>query len=149
MESLLSAGNAEEIISRLNRLQANTQPQWGKMTVSQMMAHAQEPLKVATGKLKLKQSLIGVLFGKMAKKQLLKPEPFKKNLPTAPEFKVKDERAFDTEKQHLIDLINDYVKNGPKGITSDAHPFFGKMTIEEWDALQWKHLDHHLRQFGV
>ena len=90
MESLFSAGNAEAIISRLNRLQASTQPQWGKMTVSQMMAHAQEPLKVATGKLKLKQSLIGVLFGKMAKKQLLKPEPFKKNLPTAPEFKVKN-----------------------------------------------------------
>ena len=34
-------------------------------------------------------------------------------------------------------------------VTQDPHPFFGRMTGEEWDRLLWKHLDHHLRQFGV
>ncbi|MEO8148379.1 MAG: DUF1569 domain-containing protein [Bacteroidia bacterium] len=149
MKSLFNQSDTKEIIDRINRLTPETKAQWGKMNVSQMLAHAQAPLHIATDKLKLKRGLIGILFGRIAKKQLMKPEPFKKNLPTAPEFVRKDERVFKAEKENLIDSINSFTKAGSSGITKEAHPFFGKMTAEEWDILQWKHLDHHLRQFGV
>jgi hypothetical protein len=106
-------------------------------------------LHVASGKVILKQSIIGKLFGKIAKRQLMRPEPFKKNMPTAPEFIVKKKPGFEAEKDKLINLIKSFSQNGHGGITKETHPFFGKMTMEEWDALQYKHLDHHLRQFGV
>jgi hypothetical protein len=114
-----------------------------------MITLCESPLKVALGEMPLKQSLICLLFGKIAKKQLLKPEPFKKNLPTAPEFVVKNTPDFDAEKQKLKSLIQRFSTTDKTLIIARPHPFFGKMTGEEWGVLQWKHLDHHLRQFGA
>lgn len=72
-----------------------------------------------------------------------------KNAPTAPGFVIKDERDEEKEKQNLIVAINNFSEKGKARQLGDKHPFFGKMTHEEWDTLQWKHLDHHLKQFGV
>jgi hypothetical protein len=148
-KSLFDPANNKEIVDRLNRLTKDSKPLWGKMDVNQMLAHSQIPLLVASGELKLKQGLIGKLFGRMAKHSLMKPTPFKPNLPTAPEFIVKGNRNFKEEKERLIHLVEKFSKTGEAGLTKEAHPFFGKMTSSEWDTLQWKHLDHHLRQFGV
>lgn len=149
MESLFDTNENKLIIERIEMLLPDSKAVWGKMTVSQMLAHSQVPLHVATGKLKLKRNLIGILFGKMAKNSLMKPKPFSKNLPTAPEFIVKKDKIFDTEKAKLIELLSSFLKAGPSSITKEPHPFFGVMTAHEWDKLQWKHIDHHLRQFGV
>jgi hypothetical protein len=149
MKSLFNPHDNQAIISRINKLSENTRPLWGKMTVAQMVAHAQNPLYVAFGEKKLKQGLIGLLFGKMAKKKLMADAPFKKNLPTAKSFLVKDERNFQAEKNKLLQLVDRFITQGESALTKEPHPFFGKLTTNEWDILQWKHLDHHLRQFGV
>jgi hypothetical protein len=90
-----------------------------------------------------------LLFGKLAKKSVVGEKPFKRNLPTAPSFIVKGEKNFEEEKAKLLELVNTFASGGEKGLTKDPHPFFGAMTPREWDTSQWKHLDHHLRQFGV
>jgi len=149
MKSLFDPLVNKEIVDRIDSLTPDAKAQWGKMNVAQMLTHAQRPLKVAYGELQLKRGLIGLLFGGMAKKSLLKNEPFKRNSPTDPNFVVKDNRSFEEERKNLRALIVKFEKGGPEGITKDPHPFFGKLTVEEWDILQWKHLDHHLRQFGV
>jgi len=149
MKSLFHQHDNQDIINRINKLSENTKPLWGKMTVSQMVAHAQNPLYVAFGEKKLKHGFIGVLFGKMAKKQLMGDAPFKRNLPTDKSFLVKDERNFEIEKNRLIQLVQRFITQGEAALTKEPHPFFGKLTTNEWDLLQWKHLDHHLRQFGV
>ena len=141
--------DADALIQRIRRLQPDSQPLWGKMTVGQMLAHCQVPLRVASGELKLKRSLIGVLFGGLAKKKLLAGRPFDRNLPTAPEFRVRDARSFETEKEKLVEIIEQFHARGADGITKEPHPFFGALSVSEWQTLQWKHLDHHLRQFGV
>mgnify|MGYP000093028208 CR=1 FL=1 len=149
MPSLFTSFDRDEIISRIQRLNPTTKPLWGKMNVAQMLSHCQAPLKVAIGELKLKQGLIGLLFGKMAKRQLLAPEDFRHNLPTAPEFNVTGTAPeFEKERQQLILLIRQFGEKGPVA-SRGKHPFFGAMTEEEWDTLQWKHLDHHLRQFNA
>ena len=149
MPSLFNASERNALVARFEKLTANSHSRWGKMRVNEMLYHCQAPLKVAIGELKLKQGLIGLLFGKMAKKSLLKPEPFKQNLPTAPEFKVGGTSPdFEKEKQALLQLIQLFGEAGPQP-SRGKHPFFGAMTEEEWDSLQWKHLDHHLRQFGA
>jgi hypothetical protein len=148
MKSLFNPADNQEMLDRVNRLTPSTSAQWGKMRVDQMLAHCQGPFKVAYGELILKRGLIGLLFGSIAKKQLAGTEPFKPNLPTHPKFVVADQRVFQDEKEKLVALIKRFGK-GPSAIVLDMHPFFGKMSSQEWDSLMWKHLDHHLRQFGV
>ena len=149
MQSLFNSTENNNIIERINKLSADTKQLWGKMKVAQMLAHSQTTLLVALGEKKLKGGLMGFLFGKIAKKQLLKDAPFKQNMPTAPSFIVKDEREFDVEKNKLIQLIQKFGNANAEEIAGRPHPFFGKLTKDEWDVLQWKHLDHHLKQFGV
>jgi hypothetical protein len=104
---------------------------------------------VAFEELKLKRGIIGILFGSMARKKLTGPEPFGKNLPTDKHFIITGQPDFEKERANLINYVQRFTKTGPAGITREAHPFFGKMTSQEWDALMFKHIDHHLRQFGV
>ena len=147
-DSLFDAAGRAAMIARLDQLRADSPRQWGKMSIGQMLAHCQQPLRVAVGELPLKRSLVGRLFGRMAKKKLLAPEPWKTGMPTAPEFKVTDPREFNAEKAALRALIERFGAGGPSGLTQQPHPFFGPLSSEEWQALQWRHLDHHLRQFG-
>jgi len=149
LQSLLQPADNAELVKRIHALRAETKATWGKMDSAQMLAHCLTAMRVSTGELKLKRSLIGLLFGRLAKKSLTKPEPFKRGLPTAPEFVVRDRRDFELEQQKLLELVQDIGRRGPAAFTREPHPFFGPMTDGEWDLLQWKHLDHHLRQFGA
>lgn len=150
MKSLFVPADNQTIIDRINRLNANSQPLWGKMTVSQMLTHCQQPLKIAFGEVKTtRRTLVGFLFGGWAKKQFMSGKPIQKNLPTDANFVVADDRNFEQEKKHLQDYLNRFAKEGKQCIIDQPHPFFGKMTPEEWDILTQAHLDHHLKQFGV
>lgn len=149
MPSLFNPTDSTAIVDRIKRLNPATQGQWGMMNVSQMLAHTQRPLRVATGELKLKRTLLGRVLGPYFKRKLVGPGTFPRNTATDKAFKVTDQRQFDTERTKLVELIQQYTEKGPKAITKDPHPFFGPMTPDEWDIIQWKHLDHHLRQFGV
>jgi hypothetical protein len=149
MQNLFQPESATGIVMRIVRLKSTAKALWGKMTVSQMLAHCQAPLQVALGDRKLKHSFIGWLFGKIAKKKMLQEGPFKRNLPTDGSFVVKDDRSFSDEQDKLLTLLRRFAETDPESIAVRIHPFFGKMTTDEWGILQWKHLDHHLRQFGV
>jgi hypothetical protein len=137
------------LLERLARIRENQKPLWGKMSAAQMFAHCQAPLEVALGDKVLKRGLVGILFGGIARRQLLKPKPFGRNMPTAPEFLVRDWRDAERERVKLIELAQRLSSGGPAVLTTEPHPFFGALTAEEWSRLQWKHLDHHLRQFGA
>jgi hypothetical protein len=149
MSSLFAAEDAAEIARRLQGLRPETRALWGKMDVAQMLAHCQVALQVALGEVTLKRGLIGILFGGLARKKLTAPGPFGKNLPTGPEFRITDRRDFAAEKAALLALVQRFQRAGPNGLTKKPHPFFGALRSGEWDTLQWKHLDHHLRQFGA
>ena len=149
MKDLFDAAAASEIQARLSKLQPDSKPLWGKMNVSQMLAHCIVPLQVALSEVQLKRSLFGKIFGRIAKKRMVSETDFKKNLPTAPQFIVRNERNFISEKQKLQSLIQRFASSDPDSIAKIYHPFFGPMTKKEWGVLQWKHLDHHLRQFGA
>lgn len=150
MESLFNPQDNQKILSRIHSLTAASRAQWGTMSVEQMVAHCRQPLLVAFGELKLKRGLMAVLFGGMFRKKLTKDEtPFGKNIPTDPNFRIVKTEALEEEKAKLAALVQRLAAAGPEGLTREAHPFFGKMTGKEWDIIQWKHLDHHLRQFGA
>lgn len=149
MKNLLNAPAFEEIKSRIEKLQPETKAIWGKMNVAQMLAHLQETFKVPLSKVPMPRMLIGRLIGWMLKPKLYNESAWKKNLPTAPNFIIKDEREFDKEKNNLLQIIQKFYAAGPAGIGNYPHPMFGSFTKEQWGQAMYKHADHHLMQFGV
>ena len=149
MKNLFDQEAYDEVLRRLELLQSDSPARWGKMNVSQMMAHCIVPIKVALGEQQVKRTLVGLMFGKMGKRMVLKDEPFRQGLPTDPSFVIKYQPDFNEKKQELKTSIEKLLTTDKKAMEQRPHPFFGRMTIEEWGTLGYKHLDHHLRQFGV
>ena len=149
MKSLFNKSDNDAMIRRINSLTPETMSGWGKMNVSQMLTHVQAPLRVAFGELRLKRTLAGYMFGGIAKKKLSGEKQWGKNMPTDKNFVIAEQKNFEEEKGKLIPLVQRFAQSGPAGISQEKHPFFGKLTTDEWDKLMWNHLDHHLRQFGA
>jgi hypothetical protein len=80
---------------------------------------------------------------------LRESEPMRRNSPTAKELVVNGDRDFETERKRLSGLIDRFAAAGSAGCTAHPHAFFGSLTPDEWAVLMYKHLDHHLRQFGA
>lgn len=148
MHNLFEPATAAEIISRIEKLEPTSKAQWGKMNVAQMLAHCSGPMQVYFGERKAKRGLMGLLFGKIAFKQLISDKPWRKSLPTAKEFKITGSRNFEEEKNKLLSGVHRFSTEGYT-ITSFIHPFFGKLSSQEYALFNYRHLDHHLQQFGV
>ena len=149
MKGIFNKNDNEELIKRIDQLSVDSRPLWGKMNVAQMLAHCQQPIRVAFGLSEPTRTLFGRLFGNIAKKKLLSDRPWRKNLPTDRTFIIADSRDFEKEKENLKNLVRKFHDDGPGALSKRPHPFFGNMSTEDWDRMSWKHLDHHLQQFGV
>ena len=150
MKNLFEREAVDEILSRIDKLQPASEHQWGKMNVAQAMAHCATTMEWAVGDRVEPRMFIGRIIGPLVKSKVLKDEaPMGRNAPTAKSLVVADERDFEKERQRLCALIDRFSTGGPQGCTKQPHTFFGQLTQEEWARLMYKHLDHHLRQFGV
>jgi hypothetical protein len=151
MKNLLDTTVANQVKARLGKLEPQSERRWGKMTSSQMLAHCSVSMQWAVGEVVPdKGPLLVRLLGRLVKPMVFRNEdPLRRNSPTAKSLIVADEREFGKERERLSGLIDKFVAGGAAGCTKNPHGFFGKMTPEEWAILTYKHLDHHLRQFGV
>lgn len=149
MKSLFEQETTSEIITRINQLKPESQRHWGKMDVGQMLAHCNAAMEVANAKKFPPQLFIGKLIGRFFKGVFLNEKPLAKNTPTDKSFVFTDARHFETEKQKLISQVQEFMAGGAEKCTTHPHAFFGKLNPPEWAVGMYKHLDHHLRQFGV
>lgn len=149
MKSLFTSEAHHDILNRIDQLDENKHAKWGKMNVSQMLAHCKFPLQVALQDMTLeKPNVFKRLLFSMFKSSLYDDKPWKQSLPTTKEFIVSDVKDFNSEKVKLIEKINQF--HSEKSKTEwPPHPMFGNFTSEQWGKMQYKHLDHHLKQFGV
>lgn len=150
MKNIFDQQDVDELIGRINQLTPSTTPQWGKMNVAQMLAHCNvaysqtyEPGHEKPGWFKTQ------LIKLFVKSAVVGEKPYKKNGPTAPAFLIKDERNFDKEKERLIGFIQKTKDLGADHFDGKASHSMGSLTTKEWNNLFYKHLDHHLQQFGV
>jgi Protein of unknown function (DUF1569) len=147
IKNLFNAAVKAELIGRINKLTPATAPQWGKMNVSQMLAHLQAPMGVALGVHTIKGNWLMKLILPFFKKKLYDEKPWKQGLPTDKSFITTDsEKDFELEKLHVLDMVSRFTE---PNIKNEYHPLFGKLTNEQWSKATWKHIDHHLKQFGV
>src|SRR5215831_4778867 len=86
LRNLFDPGVKEDILARINNLTAASRPEWGKMNVAQMLAHVQQPIGSAEGLYTHPRSLLGRIFGPMARPGMYSNKPFKRNLPTDKSF---------------------------------------------------------------
>jgi hypothetical protein len=150
MKSLFEPAAVNEITDRMARLRSDSEPQWGKMNVAQMLAHCSAAIGMAEGKVTPPRILLGRVLGPLAKKSLIvNGEPMRRNSMTEKSVLVTDERDFKVERQRLRESIDHFASGGPGICTKHPHFFFGPLTPVEWAVLMYQHLDHHLRQFGV
>ena len=147
MRSIFEPAALSGLKQRIEKLDALSTPKWGKMNSAQMLAHCSGTMEAALGELKLKRNFLS-LFGWMFKGMIISDKPFSKNSPTAAEYRIIDQREFETEKKRF-DARFSTLAEGPQTVKCFDHPFFGKMTAEDWGHLLYKHLDHHLSQFGI
>jgi hypothetical protein len=149
MKNLFQREAIDEVIGRIDTLQPATQRHWGKMDVAQMMAHCSAALDMASGQVKLPRLFIGRLLGPFVKPIYTNEKPFSRNSPTDPKLVVSDPRDFLREQEQLKLKIRQFHEGGETQCTRHPHPFFGALPPQDWARGMYKHLDHHLRQFGA
>ena len=149
MKNLFQREAIEEVTARIDKLQPATQRQWGKMDVAQMLAHCSASLDMASGRLNTPRAFVGRLIGPFFKSVYTNEKPFSRSSPTDPKLVVSDRRDFLREQEQLKLKIRQFHEGGETQCTRHPHPFFGALPPQDWARGMYKHLDHHLRQFGV
>lgn len=140
----------DALISRIERLTPSTKPQWGKMSVDQMLAHVNVAYEmVYDGTHRRPNALMRFVLKALAKQKVVGPEPYSRNSPTAPAFKQKTPKDFDREKGRLLAYLRRVQADGAGAFEGRESLSFGPLTAAEWNMLFFKHLDHHLTQFDV
>ena len=148
MNSLFNPEISQQIIQRIENLRVDSPRQWGKMDAAQMLAHCAFGMETAVGINNPPRTFFGKLLGKLMQGELTNDKPMGKNLPTPPQYIMVESKEFEREKNRLISSIKRFSDGGESKVTKNPHPFFGNITPIQWSTGSWKHLDHHLRQFG-
>ncbi len=150
MKNLFEAATADEVKARTGRLRQDSERQWGKMNAAQAVAHCAASMEMAVGDRLPERMFLGRVIGGFIRPMLLgNDDPMRRNSPTMPGLVVSDERQLEPERARLCALIDRFAAGGPQGCTTHPHSFFGRLNPQEWAILMYKHLDHHLRQFGA
>ena len=147
MKTIFDESVRKEIIERINTLNEDNKPVWGKMNIYQMLKHCTEYEELLLEKKRFKRSFLGRFFGKIALKQIIADDtPLEKNMPTIPEIIITESNGdIAAEKAKWIAQLEEHAHFKSHNV---VHPFFGKVTNEQVGRLPYKHADHHLSQFN-
>ena len=150
LPNIFTRSVTDGVIERINKLQADTQPKWGKMSVSQMLAHCCVTYEMMYEDKHPKPGAFArFLLKALVKNTVVSETPYKHNSRTAPAFLITDPKVFETEKARLIAYLNKTEQMGIAQFDNKESHSFGPLTKLEWNNMLYKHLDHHLSQFGV
>ena len=150
MGSILNENDRSAIVNRVQSLSASSTGRWGSMDVTRMLRHLRLSAQMATGDLEVPSKDKRALQMFPLKHLLLYVLPFPKGAPTAPKLKpdVAEALSLEEERKALLELL-ERIAAGPRDGAGPAHPLFGPLTRREWGVATYKHMDHHLRQFGA
>jgi hypothetical protein len=150
LPNIFNSETTEIILKRLENLDANSQPKWGKMNASQMLAHLNIAYDITFGKIESKPTFfIKLLMKLFIKNGIVNEKPYPQNSRTAPEFIIADKRDFEIEKNKYIDNLKETETHGAAYFEGKDNPSMGKLTAKEWNNMFYKHTNHHFEQFGI
>lgn len=150
MKNIFDAKETEAVIDRINKLSPTTRPLWGKMSADQMLAHCNVTYEMTfEDKHKKPNSFTKFMLKLFIKSTIVGDKPYKKNSRTAPQFLITNARNFVEEKARLTDYLKKTQSLGEDYFDGMESHSLGKLTKQEWNNMFYKHIDHHLSQFGV
>lgn len=151
MKNIFTTEVTQEVIDRIQMLNASTQRQWGKMSVAQMLAHCSVTYEMLfeENKYPKPKGFQKFILKAFVKNIVTSEKPYKPNNPTAPAFIIKEDKNFESERSRLVNFIDRTQKLGESHFEGKESHSFGKLSATQWNNMFYKHLDHHLRQFGV
>lgn len=150
LPSILDKKVADGFIQRIHQLTPQTAPKWGKMDVARMLAHCCVTYEYIFDERHDKPNfVVKAMLKTFVKKKVVSDEPYAHNSPTGPAFIVVDAKDFEREKARLIGYIQKVTEKGSAFFEGKESVSFGVLTVPEWNNMMYKHLDHHLKQFGV
>ncbi len=150
MKSVFDPIDVHQILNRINQLTPETPAKWGKMNVAQMLAHCNVSYEMIYENIHPKPNpVLKFVLKLFVKGKVVTEKPYAHNSPTAPAFIISDAKQFEKERTRLINHINQTLENGPAYFDGRESHSFGKLNVAEWNNMLYKHLDHHLSQFGV
>ena len=139
-----------KIAERIEKLSPATKAVWGTMSVDQMLAHCNVTYEMVYENTHAKPNFfMRFILKNLVKQKVVSDKPFVQNGRTAPQFVIENARDFDKEKTRLLAYIHKTQELGETHFDGKESLSFGKLKVAEWNNLFYKHLDHHLRQFGV
>ncbi|HJZ82334.1 MAG TPA: DUF1569 domain-containing protein [Pyrinomonadaceae bacterium] len=148
MRTILNETDRAAICSRLQSLSASSTARWGRMNLTEMLEHLRLSGQMAVGELTVESKNKRVFQVFPFKHLLLYVLPFPKGAPTAAELHPSAGASFAEERAAVLRLL-DRIGTGPQEGIGPAHPLFGPLSWREWGAATYKHVDHHLKQFGA
>ncbi len=141
---------SDEIIQRINHLTPTTQANWGKMSVDQMLAHCNVTYEMTYENIHPKpNAFMKFILKILVKNTVVNEAPYKKNNQTAPQFLINEAKDFEAEKKRLVNYITKTQQLGEVYFDGKESHSFGVLNKNEWNNMFYKHLNHHLTQFGV
>ncbi|AZA80132.1 DUF1569 domain-containing protein [Chryseobacterium sp. G0186] len=135
----------------MSKLSANTPGKWGKMNAGQMLKHCDLVLQVALKKIELPPiNIFYKAIGIVTKIEMyVFNNGIPRNMPTFQKLIVNFECDFDESKTNLLNTLEEFRRACAYKKLPPHHRLFGNMTEKDWEFLEYKHLDHHLKQFNV
>lgn len=150
IRNLFDSKENNQMKQRIQNLTPQTKPNWGKMSVDQMLAHLNVAYEMDfTDKHPKPNAFARFMIKLFAKNTVVGPKPYPKNGRTAPQFIIEGARDFEKEKKLLLSNMDKFNQLGAIHYEGRESNSFGKLSSKEWNILYSKHLDHHLTQFGV
>ena len=150
MKDIFTQEVTAETIKRIEQLTPETKPLWGKMNVSQMLAHLSVMYEMVYEDFHKKPNpILRFLLKLFVKNAVVNEKPYSKNSATAPAFRITSEKDFEIEKIRLVEYMKKTQELGRSHFDGKESLSFGPITAQEWNNLFYKHLNHHLSQFGV
>ena len=147
MKTLWDASARQELRDRLGRLTPSANRRWGKMSAPQMVAHLVDSMRMANGEIEIPSKKLPLRFTPI-KQLVIYLAPFPKSAPTAPQLITRPPADWPSECNALCRGMDQFAERDPSGPFPE-HPAFGKLTARAWGVQVYRHIDHHLKQFGV
>ncbi|MFN8547103.1 MAG: DUF1569 domain-containing protein [Candidatus Eisenbacteria bacterium] len=144
--TLLNETDRARILDRLRRVRKDSAPAWGTLTAPRMLCHLGDQMRVALGDAPTRptHNLLTRLLLKNLVVNTGMAAPRGK-VQTAPEMLLSAPSSWDEDLATCLALAERVARGEARAV----HPAFGPLSSAEWGRLCYKHLDHHLTQFGA
>jgi hypothetical protein len=150
LPDIFSKNETDKMIQRINNLSPSSKPNWGTMSVAQMLAHCNVSYEMIYENIHKKlNAFMKFILKTLVKNKVVNETAYKHNSRTGPQFIIKETKDFAIEKQRIINYINKTQQLGSAYFDNKESHSFGALSKTEWNNMLYKHLNHHLTQFGV